>query len=134
MHRGLLATGGRGPWSDATDDVARYLETRGITSVAVLDWGYGTGLLVSTRGTVQPTELFWLFAAGEPVEGPLWRNQVVPGRVFLTHAPGRILYEGGRRATARFEKALARSGLSATRLVFNERGGVPHSVLIEIAP
>jgi 4-amino-4-deoxy-L-arabinose transferase-like glycosyltransferase len=128
-RRGLVETGGAGMWSDAVVSVARYLDTRGAPHVAACDWGFHNSVFVLTRGRVRARELFW-HPPGSPGE-PVWREEIVPGGVYVTHAPP-YLYPIGRPATQRFQKALARSGLGYSRLVFHDRRGLPHTELVEV--
>jgi hypothetical protein len=128
-RRGLLVTGGAAGWSDATVDVARYLDARGGPPVRILDWGFDHSMYVITNGRVQGRELFWWDPHGP--QAPVWREEIVPGGLYLTHAEA---YLNFAPVTARFRQALARSGLNYSRLVFNDRRGRPHSELVEIAP
>ena len=128
-RRGLVVTGGTGAWSDATVAVARYLDARGGPPVRILDWGFHHSIYVLTNGRVQARELFWWDPYGP--HAPVWRQEIVPGGLYLTHADPYLNFAA---TTARYRLALARSGLSYTRLVFNDRRGRPHSELVEVAP
>jgi hypothetical protein len=127
-RRGLLATGGAGPWSDATASVARYLDARGGPPVRILDWGFHHSITVLTAGRVQARELFWWDPYGP--QAPVWRDEIVPGGLYLTHIPPYLDFPA---PTARYRVALARSGLRYSRIVFHDRRGRPHSELVEIA-
>ena len=130
-RRGLLVTGGAGPWSDATVAVARYLDARADRRVTILDWGYDHPIHVLTNGRVRARELFWWDPYGP--QAPVWRQEIVPGGLYLTHAEP-YLTTNFASTTARYRLALARSGLNYSRLVFNDRRGRPHSELVEVAP
>lgn len=128
-RRGLILTGGAGPWSDATTAVARYLDARGGPPVRILDWGFHHSISVLTDGRVQARELFWWDPYGP--HAPVWREEIVPGGLYLTHAGP---YVNFAPVTERFRLALTRSGLKYCVVVFNDRRGHPHSELVEVAP
>jgi hypothetical protein len=128
-RRGLVATGGAGQWSDATVAVARYLDARGGPPVRILDWGFHHSIYLLTSGRVQARELFWWGTEGP--YAPVWRDEIVPGGVYLTHADA---YLNFAPVTERFRVALARSRLPYSVVVFNDRRGRPHSELVEVAP
>lgn len=137
MRRGLVETGGTGFWSDAPMRAARYLDGRPGPRVRALDWGFDTGVRVVTGGRVQPRELFWWFYAPTRAfaEEPVWQREIAAGGAFLTHAEAYLpVTSAGFAATARFEKALARSGRPYSRLVFTDRLGRPNTVLVDVAP
>ena len=74
-------------------------------------------------------ELFWRDLPAS--DAPQWRQEIVPGGVYLIHGPLYVTPTGAP-ATARFQQALARSGLRYTTRVFNDRMGRPHTELIEV--
>jgi 4-amino-4-deoxy-L-arabinose transferase-like glycosyltransferase len=128
-RRGLLLTGGAGVWSDATTAVARYLDARGGPPVRIMDWGFHLPFVVLTNGRVPARELFWWDPYGP--QAPVWQQEIVPGGLYLTHADAYLSFP---KTTARYRVALARSGLSYSTIVFNDRRGRPHSELVEVAP
>jgi hypothetical protein len=129
--RGLPPIGGTGQWSDATIPLARYLATRRAPRVSALDWGYNNTIYVLTLGRVPIRELFW--GAPDGPGAPVWQEEIVPGGLYLTHAP-HYQYPIGAAATDRFRLELERSGRDYSRLVFRDRRGRPHTELIEVLP
>jgi hypothetical protein len=129
--RGLIRTGGTGQWSDGTLALARYLDARRAPRVTAFDWGYHNSLYVVTAGRVAVRELFW-YTPGAP-GAPVWSEEIVPGGIYLTHAP-LYQYDIGKPATAEFRQALARSGLPYTTVVFRDRRGRAHTELVEVGP
>ena len=129
--RGLSRTGGVGPWSSVVADVARYLDAQRPPRVAYLDWGYHNSIYTITNGRVDARELFW-YDSGSPY-APVWREEIAPGGVYITHGP-RYLLPIGRPSTERFWQELSRSGLQYSRLSFNDARGETHTELIEVRP
>lgn len=135
LRQGLAETGGTGVWSDASTAVAHYLDGRPGPRVRVFDWGFDTSIQVVTAGRVRTRELFWPFLSTKLAKAPspVWQEEIVPGGVYVTHAEP-YLSSMGVAATARFRKALARSGRAYATLVFNDRRGRPNTEVVEIAP
>jgi 4-amino-4-deoxy-L-arabinose transferase-like glycosyltransferase len=129
--RALPRVGGTGQWSDATMAIARYLDARKAPRVTTLDWGFHNSIYLVTAGRVTTRELFW-YSPGVLGE-PIWRNEIVPGELYLTHTP-QYQYGIGATATTRFRQALFRSRLPYSTVVFRDRRGRPQSELVEVQP
>lgn len=100
-HRGLAQSGGLADHSDATYQLAYYLEHNGMGAPVALDWGIEAPVYYLTQGAVRPIELFGYAAMAAPdasfaprLEGFLGN----PDTVYLLHAPGQTVFAGRREA------------------------------------
>ena len=93
-HQLLATTGGRGIWSEAIYDVARYLEQRCLDRACLLgDWGLGTQIVTLSDGQLAVEEMFWPYV-NLPAETPSQLSTAPAPLVQLlqTDAPVVVFY------------------------------------------
>jgi hypothetical protein len=124
---GLRATGGRGDWSDAIEDVAATLRTEAPGDAArALRWGLANNVFVLTRGAVRMREVFWRATEAGPVGGS-WTDEIRSGGFFLSGRKSSPAEEG-------FRKALLASGLPYRKWTFRQSDGTLYAELFRILP
>jgi hypothetical protein len=134
IDRELRATGGRGSFSSAIDDVAAYLAAHPVPPdrLKILDWGFQNSLYVVSGGAVHGTELFWGASREVSRRGWTWDDELRDGGSFLKFAS-----RGGPPALTAagegFDAAMSRRKTPAQERIFRDRTGAPLAVLVEVA-
>ncbi|HTM52344.1 MAG TPA: hypothetical protein VL285_26795, partial [Bryobacteraceae bacterium] len=130
--RQLRATGGVGLWSNAIDKVAAYLQrnSRG-RKVKVLDWGLNDSLLVLTGGQVDSAEIFQGATAGHSGTGRPWKEEIVPGGVYVLHSPETVVFPEAGDA---FRRVLAEMQLPFRRTQFRQKAKGWYAEVVEVLP
>ncbi|HLG17037.1 MAG TPA: glycosyltransferase family 39 protein [Blastocatellia bacterium] len=127
--KGLRATGGVDPWSDAIYSVSDYLtancEGR---EIKILDWGLQNNLFVLSNARIKSSEVFWGATRERDGSGTPWSEVVSEGGVYLIGSWSRV----PREAPEGFLAALTASGRTYNRIEFRQKGGAPYVELIEI--
>lgn len=125
-HGALARSGGLAAHSDASYELAAYLQANGLDAPIALDWGMDATVRFLSAGAVRPIEIFGYASPAAPDAdftarlAPFLEN---PDNVYLLHATGSTVFEGRREA---FLLAAAARDRPA-RLVrdFAQRDGTP---------
>ncbi len=130
--RGLYATGGIGPWSDAVFALSDHLERKyPWREIQVLDWGLLNNLYVLSDGELRAREIYEHATAELSAARRPWTAEIARGGVFLINGP-----ENGQfsLATAGFLKALAQVKPPVRHVVFEQRDGAVYAEIYEVDP
>jgi len=134
-HQALARSGGYAAHSDASYELARYLQDQGVASPLAMDWGIDAPVQFLTLGAVNPIEIFgYEWEPNEAFEERLGTFLPNPDNLYIFHSPGESVFHR-RQAfdrlvvemdkVSRVEKViLDRSGKSIFVLVRVSRGGV----------
>lgn len=125
-HDALARSGGLAAHSDASYELAAYLQENRLDAPVALDWGMDATVRFLSAGAVRPIEIFGYASPAAPDAdftarlAPFLDN---PDNVYLLHATGSTVFEGRREA---FLLAAAARDRPA-RLVrdFAQRDGTP---------
>ena len=139
--RSFSHEGGRGIWSDAIYDLAAFAQENPRYSYALMDWGFGTQMLLLSRGAIVKDELFYFLEDPARV-GVATRDELAdwlyhrwmrsPASVFVFHAPAYTLFDQPKMV---FDAMLERHDLRSQLLkVFRQRNGDPVYLLYEVVP
>jgi 4-amino-4-deoxy-L-arabinose transferase-like glycosyltransferase len=86
-HLALQTSGGTGRFSDATYQLAEYLEDNHITSPLAVDWGFKNNLQIITKGTINPVEIFqYTWNPGDQFSREVSKCLSDPHNLYLFHA------------------------------------------------
>jgi len=134
-HQALARSGGYAAHSDASCELARYLQDQGVASPLAMDWGIDATVQFLTLGAVNPIEIFgYEWKPDEAFEERLVRFLPNPDNLYIFHSPGetvfhrrqafdRLVVEMGKVSRVE-EVVLDRSGKSIFVLVRVSEGGV----------
>jgi 4-amino-4-deoxy-L-arabinose transferase-like glycosyltransferase len=134
-HQALARSGGYAAHSDASYELARYLQDQGVASPLAMDWGIDATVQFLTLGAVNPIEIFgYEWEPDRAFEERLVRFLPNPDSVYVFHSPGetifhrrqafdRLVVEMGKVGRVE-EVILDRSGKSIFVLVRVSEGGV----------
>ncbi|HKD10931.1 MAG TPA: glycosyltransferase family 39 protein [Thermoanaerobaculia bacterium] len=133
--RGLARTGGRGFWSSALDDAARYLRAHPVpvSRLKIVSWGLQKNLYISSGTAVYGKEIYWNATRQRAASGLPWDAELRDGGTFLLMTPsaGAESLDG---AADGFARALRDYSGSREERVFRDTAGEPVVRLIEIPP
>jgi len=86
-HQALQRSGGLGRFSDASYELADYLEDDHITSPVAVDWGFKNNIQILTKGTVNPVEIFqYSWDLNEEFSREVSRHLSDPSNLYLFYA------------------------------------------------
>ncbi|MBC8264765.1 MAG: hypothetical protein H8E47_11650, partial [Anaerolineales bacterium] len=86
-HQALQRSGGTGRFSDASYELAKYLEDNHLTSPLAVDWGFKNNIQILTKGEVNPVEIFqYSWNPGEEFSREASQHLSDPNHVYLFHA------------------------------------------------
>jgi hypothetical protein len=130
--RGLNATGGKGVWSDAGLELARYLDQQFPgRQVRILDWGLEFNEYVLTSGRLQPIEIYSGPVENASFQGRPWIDEIRDGGVFLLNGPENRQFP---KPSEGFIDALTSARPLMKTHSFTQRDGDSYAELIEITP
>lgn len=133
-HQALARSGGYAAHSDASYELARYLQSQGVASPLAMDWGIDATVQFLTLGAVNPIEIFgYEWESDEAFEERLGSFLPNPDNLYIFHSPGETIFHR-RQAFDRLvvemdkvsqveEVILDRSGKSVFVLVRMSAGG-----------
>ncbi len=134
-HRALAQSGGLADHSDASYQLAYYLQTNGLGAPIALDWGMDASVRYLTAGAVTPIEIFGYASPAGPDDGFLARLTPFlanPDNTYLLHAPGATVFQGRREAFLAEVAALDQEAQLEAQ--FTQRDGTPLYELWRVAP
>ncbi len=127
-HRALSRSGGLSYHSDASYELADYLQEHNLVAPLAMDWGIAAPVQFLTQGQVRPIEVFGYNwepdeAFGQRLAGFL----VSSDSVYIFHSPEETKYD--RRDA--FNELVARAGkVSREEKIISDRSGKPIFLLI----
>ncbi len=130
-------TGGAWNWSDATYDVARYVNRRQPNKLVCMDWGFSYPLLLLTQNRVKQQDLFADVAFSPPAEHPKQVQRMIPvliepNNLYLFHYGGYQCFPAVREV---FGEALRQIGMKEKVVAtFKQRNGDDVALLSEVVP
>ena len=125
-HASLSSSGGLSDHSDASYDLAYYLEYNGLGAPIVLDWGMGATVRYLSEGAVAPVEIFGYESLTQPGDDFMQQLDTFlpnPTNVYLLRAPEQAVYAGRREAFVEGALALGREPERVE--TFTQRDGTP---------
>ncbi len=129
-HRSLVQSGGHAAHSDASYDLAAWLDAAGAAQPLAMDWGLEAPVRYLTANRVRPLEVFGyerLDAPDAALAERLLPFLADPDRLYLFHTADDTVFRGRREALVALA---AEHGLQlSTEATFYERSGRP---LIEV--
>ncbi len=122
--------GGRGIWSDAVFDLAKYAQDNDGITYVLMDWGFSPQLLVLSRGKINKREVFWELldpSRESELTTYVYTQTMNPHNIFVFHTPSYTLFPQPRRV---FERMLEEHGLREEVVkVFRQGDGNPVYIL-----
>jgi 4-amino-4-deoxy-L-arabinose transferase-like glycosyltransferase len=92
-HQALARSGGYAAHSDASYELARYLQGQGIGSPLAMDWGIDATVQFLTLGAVNPIEIFgYEWEPDEAFEERLVGFLPNPDNIYIFHSPGETIF------------------------------------------
>ncbi len=130
-HQALARSGGYAAHSDASYELARYLQERGVASPLAMDWGIDAPVQFLTSGAVNPIEIFgYEWETNEVFEESLGRFLAECDHLYIFHSPGETVYH--RRQT--FDRLVVEMGkVSQVEKVILDRSGKSIFVLVRVS-
>jgi len=129
-HQALARSGGYAAHSDASYELAHYLQDQGIASPLAMDWGIDATVQFLTLGAVNPIEIFgYEWEPDEAFEERLVRFLPNPDNLYIFHSPGETIFH--RREA--FDRLVLEMGkVSGVEEVILERSGKSIFVLVKV--
>jgi hypothetical protein len=130
-HQALARSGGYAAHSDASYELARYLQDQGVASPLAMDWGIDAPVQFLTRETVNPIEIFgYEWESDEAFEERLGSFLPNPDNLYIFHSPGETIFH--RRQA--FDRLLVEMGkVSRVEKVVLDRSGKSIFVLVRVS-
>jgi hypothetical protein len=130
-HQALARSGGYAAHSDASYELARYLQGQGVASPLAMDWGIDAPVQFLTRGAVNPIEIFgYEWESDEAFEERLVRFLPDPDNLYIFHSPGETIFH--RRQA--FDRLVVEAGkVSRVEKVVLDRSGKSIFVLVRVS-
>ena len=130
-HQALVRSGGYTAHSDASYELARYLQDQGVASPLAMDWGIDATVQFLTLGAVNPVEIFgYEWESDEAFEERLVRFLANPDNLYIFHSPGETIFHR-RRA---FDRLVVEMGkVSRVEEVILDRSGKSIFVLVRVS-
>ncbi len=130
-HQALTRSGGYAAHSDASYDLARYLQGQGITSPLAVDWGIDATVQFLTVGAVNPIEVFgYEWETDEAFEERLRNLMPNADNLYIFHSPGETVFH--RRQA--FDRLVVEMGkVSQVEKVILDRSGKSIFVLVRVS-
>jgi hypothetical protein len=129
-HDALAQSGGLAAHSDASYELAEYLDQRGYVAPLAMDWGISAQVEFLTAGRVHPIEIFGYGWEADPAfESRLAPFLESPDSVYIFHSPPETVFP--RRET--FDSLLREAGRGTqTEAVFAQRNGQALYLLVRV--
>jgi len=133
----LRATGGAGNWSDASYDIAAWLQEHPPNTVLCMDWGFSHPLLLLSQGRLNERDMSMTIGNPRPDEFAGRVQRLVPllfrpGTLYLFHSPRYQNFAGVREV---FDEAVRRTGMrERVAATFKQRNGEEVALLSEVVP
>jgi hypothetical protein len=130
-HQALTRSGGYAAHSDASYELARYLQGQGIASPLAMDWGIDAPVQFLTVGAVNPIEIFgYEWEPTEAFEERLGSFLSNPDNLYIFHSPGETVFH--RRQA--FDKLVVEMDkVSRVEEVILDRSGKSIFVLVRVS-
>jgi hypothetical protein len=130
-HQALARSGGYAAHSDASYELARYLQDQGVASPLAMDWGIDATVQFLTLGAVNPIEIFgYEWESDEAFEKRLGSFLSNPDNLYIFHSPGETIFH--RRQT--FDRLVVEKGkVSWVEEVILDRSGKSIFVLVRVS-
>jgi hypothetical protein len=130
-HQALARSGGYTAHSDASYELARYLQDQGVASPLAMDWGIDATVQFLTLGAVNPIEIFgYEWESDEAFEERLGSFLSNPDNLYIFHSPGETIFH--RRQT--FDRLVVEKGkVSWVEEVILDRSGKSIFVLVRVS-
>jgi len=130
-HQALARSGGYAAHSDASYQLARYLQERGLASPLAMDWGIDAPVQFLTLGAVHPIEIFgYEWEPDEAFAERLARFLPNPDNLYIFHSPGETVFH---RRQAFDRLVLAAGKVSRVEKVILDRSGKSLFVLVKVS-
>lgn len=133
----LRATGGAGNWSDASYDIAAWLQEHPARTVVCMDWGFSHPLLLLSQGRLDERDMSMTIGNPRPDEFAGRVQRLVPllfhpNTLYLFHSPRYQNFPGVREV---FDEAVRQTGLrERVAVTFKQRNGEDVALLSEVVP
>ena len=130
-HQALARSGGYAAHSDASYELARYLQDQGVASPLAMDWGIDATVQFLTLGAVNPIEIFgYEWESDKAFEERLGSFLSNPDNLYIFHSPGETIFH--RRQT--FDRLVVEKGkVSRVEEVILDRSGKSIFVLVRVS-
>ena len=130
-HQALTRSGGYAAHSDASYELARYLQDQGISSPLAMDWGIDATVQFLTLGAVNPIEIFgYEWEADESFEERLMNLMPNADNIYIFHSPGETVFH--RRQA--FDTLVVEMGkVSQVEEVILDRSGKSMFILVRVS-
>jgi hypothetical protein len=130
-HQALTRSGGYAAHSDASYELARYLQDQGISSPLAMDWGIDATVQFLTLGSVNPIEIFgYEWEADESFEERLMNLMPNADNIYIFHSPGETVFQ--RRQA--FDRLVVEMGkVSQVEEVILDRSGKSMFILVRVS-
>jgi hypothetical protein len=130
-HQALTRSGGYAAHSDASYELARYLQGQGVVSPLAMDWGIDATVQFLTLGAVNPIEIFgYEWEPDEAFEERLMNLVPNAGNLYIFHSRGETIFQ--RRRT--FDRLVVEMGrISRVEEVILDRSGKSIFVLVRVS-
>jgi len=130
-HQALTRSGGYAAHSDASYELARYLQGQGLASPLAMDWGIDAPVQFLTRGAVNPIEIFgYEWESDEAFEERLAGFLPDSDNLYIFHSPGETIFH--RRQA--FDRLVVETGkVSQVEKVVLDRSGKSIFVLVRVS-
>jgi hypothetical protein len=130
-HQALTRSGGYAAHSDASYELARYLQGQGIVSPLAMDWGIDATVQFLTVGAVNPIEVFgYEWETDEAFEERLMNLMPNADNLYVFHSPGETVFQ--RRQA--FDRLVIETGkVSQVEKVILDRSGKSIFVLLRVS-
>ncbi len=130
-HQALARSGGYAAHSDASYELARYLQGQGVASPLAMDWGIDATVQFLTLGAVNPIEIFgYEWEPTEAFEERLGSFLPNSDNLYIFHSPGETVFH--RRQA--FDRMVVEMGkVSRVEEVILDRSGKSIFVLVRVS-
>jgi len=130
-HRALARSGGYAAHSDASYELARYLQSQGVASPLAMDWGIDAPVQFLTLGAVNPIEIFgYEWESDKAFEERLVGFLSDPDNLYIFHSPDETVFH--RRQT--FDRLVLEMGkVSRVEEVILDRSGKSIFALVKVS-
>jgi 4-amino-4-deoxy-L-arabinose transferase-like glycosyltransferase len=130
-HQALARSGGYAAHSDASYELARYLQDQSIASPLAMDWGIDATVQFLTVGAVNPIEIFgYEWESDEAFEERLVGFLPNPDNLYIFHSPGETVFH---RRQAFDRLVVERGKVSQVEKVILDRSGKSIFVLVRVS-